>query len=415
MPGVDHLPSAPPAPCPCGRGNVAAEVAHQRPLVELAIAGDSRALTELYEDNVDDLYRYLRAWTADDAAARDLTWRVFHGALAWLPALAESDGELAAWLMTMARDAVVEDHRAGWTAGSTQAPDVLVAASQLDDAQREVVVLRLLLGHSLAHTAHLTGSSVEVVSGLQLAACSTIWELLSGFAVEPVPPESRDLRPRWFEDCLEDAYYDPGMDPGLADLLAVADALRQAAPQQVPLPDDGFVRRLRGQLLGELGGDDARFDRSAGGIGRAFALARLQISRHPWVVTVVAASAIGLVFGLQIASHTGTRSACGDQPCLSSTTEATLEQAGAAPPPIPTLGPTTIFTNTSAPPTTNPPSTQARAPASTAPPTTAAHTTRTTQRETTTTRRRTTTTQEETTTTRRPERTTTTTTPEPNP
>jgi DNA-directed RNA polymerase specialized sigma24 family protein len=393
VPGVDDLRSAPPAACPCGRGDVSVEIAGQRPLLERAMAGDGRALGELYEDNVDDVYRYLRAWTGDDVTAKELTEQVFHGALTWLPVIAEGESDLAAWLMTMARDALVERRGAGWTGGAEQlgeqAPDVLVAAAQLDDAQREVVVLRLLLGHSLAHTAHLAGHSAQVVSGLQLAACSAIWQLLSGATVEPAPPGSQELRARWFEGCLEGAYYDPATDPGLSDLLAVADALRQAAPWQVPLPDDAFLRRLRQQLLGELGGDAPR---RAGGsgpgrLGRAFALARFHAGRHPWAATIVAAGAIGLVLGVQIASNTGARSACGDQPCLASTTEATAApQAGAAGPTLPTLSPTTILTtSTAAPTTTLPPTTRARAAVpSTAPPTTAARTTRTTRRTTTT-------------------------------
>jgi DNA-directed RNA polymerase specialized sigma24 family protein len=392
MPGVG-LRSAPPAQCPCGRGDVAGEMERQRPLLERAVAGDGRALAELYEDNVDDVYRYLRAWTADDDAAKDLTGQVLHAMLTWLPAIAEGEGDLAAWLMTAARDAVVQHQDAGWLAGPEQvggqAPDVLVAAAQLDDVRREVVVLRLLLGHSLAHTAHLTGYSAQVVSGLQLEACSAVWQMLSGAAVEPAPPGSQELRPRWFEGCLEGAFYDPSTDPGLSDLVAVADALRQAAPQQVPLPDDVFLRRLREQLLGELGGDASERAGGTGRIGRGFAMVRWHVGRHPWVATVVAASAIGLVFGLQIASGTGARSACGDQPCLASTTESTVvPQAGAAGPTIPTLGPTTILSSSStAPPTTRPPTTRAAGGApSTVPPTTVAQTQ--TSQQTTTTRRR---------------------------
>jgi DNA-directed RNA polymerase specialized sigma24 family protein len=391
MPGVDDLRSAPLAPCPCGHGDVAAEMERQRPLLERAIAGDRGALAELYEDNVDDVYRYLRAWTADDAAAKELTGQVFHGALTWLPAIAEGEGDLAAWLMTMARDAVVQQRGAGWAAGADQvggqSPDVLVAAAQLDDAQREVMVLRLLLGHSMAHTAHLAGYSAQVVSGLQLVACSNIWEMLSGTAVDPAPPGSQELRPRWFEGCLEGASYDPSGDPGLSDLLAVADALRQAASRQVPLPDDAFLRRLRERLLGELDGEAPERPGSANRIGRAFALARLHVGRHPWIATLVAASAIGLVFGLQATGSTGGRSACGDGPCLASTTgAAAAPQAGAAAaPPIPTLGPTTIFST--APSSTLPPTTRGPAIApSTVPPTTVAQT-QTTQ-QTTTTRRR---------------------------
>lgn len=393
VPEVDDLRSAPTTQCPCGRADVAAEMDRQRPLLERAIAGDASAFAELYEDQVDDVYRYLLAWTADDASARELTGQVFHGALTWLPVIADGEGDLAAWLVTIARDSVVQHRGAGWAAGPDQvqgqSSDVLVAARQLDDAQREVLVLRLLLGHSLAHTAHLAGYSAGVVSELQLAACSNIWELLSGTDVEPAPPGGQELRPRWFEGCLEGAYFDPSGDPGLSDVLAVADALRQAAPRQVPLPDDMFLQRLREQLLGELGGGAATpRPRPAGGIGRAFGLVRFQVARHPWVATIIATSAIGLVFGLQVASST--RSACGDGPCLASTTAASAaSQAGVGVPSEPSLGTTTIFTTTSAAPSsTLPPTTRAPAAApSTVPPTTAALTTRTTQQTTTTQRR----------------------------
>jgi hypothetical protein len=42
-----------------------------------------------------------------------------------------------------------------------------------------VVVLRLLLGHSLAHTANLSGYSQRAVMELQLAACLSIQKLIA--------------------------------------------------------------------------------------------------------------------------------------------------------------------------------------------------------------------------------------------
>lgn len=401
-PGVDDLRAAQGESCPCGRGDVAGVMAHERTLLDRAAAGDPRAFAQLYDENVDDVYRYLLAWTADEIAARELTEQVFANALTWLPVIADGDGELTAWLLTSARDAVVPHRWAGWAGrdGTDQpAPDVLLALDQLDDAQREVVVLRLLLGHSLAHTAHLAGYSPRVVGELQLAACANIWEQLSGAPIEPGPPGAQEQRPRWFEHCLEGAYLDPGGDSALQDAMAVADALRQAAPRQVPLPDDGFVQRLRQGLMSEMGGGDAAAEQRPNrtGLAGAFAMLRYHVSRHPWAATIVAASAIGLILGLQIAGGSGTHAACGDGPCVASTTDTTAsDQAGVGVPTIPTLGATTLFPTTTAPtttqtPTTRPPTT---APA-TAPPTTRATTT--TERPTTT-RRPTTTTQAPTTT-----------------
>jgi RNA polymerase sigma-70 factor (ECF subfamily) len=391
-PGVDEPRSAPTAPCPCGRGDVAVEMERERPLLERAIAGDSSAFAELYAENVDDVYRYLQAWTGDEASAGELTEQVFRNALTWLPVIAGGEGDLAAWLLTSARDAVVQHRGSGWVAAAERsdepAPDVLMAFNQLDDAQREVVVLRLLLGHSLAHTAHLAGYSTRVVGELQLAACTSIWERLSGAPVE-APPGPQDQRVRWFERCLEGAYLDPAGDPGLQDVLAVADALRQAAPRQVPLPGDAFVQRLRQQLVGEMGGEAAplrrHLPRGGNRLTGAFALVRHHVGRHPWVATVIAAAAIGLIFGIQIANSTGTRSACGNGPCLASTTDTTVaEQAGVGVPTVssgPDLGATTLLSTTTAPPTTLPQTTRPRTTApATAPPTTAPALTTTTRR-----------------------------------
>ncbi len=423
-PRVDDLPGASPAPCPCGHGDTGAEMDRQRLLIARAARGDARAFAELYDDHVDDVYRYLLAWTGEEAAARELTEQVFSGALTWLRVIAGGEGDMAAWLLTVARDAVAQHRGAGWVIGpaqvSDQPQDAFAAVERLDDAHREVAVLRLLLGHSVAHTAHLTGYTDRVVEELQLAACSSIWYLLSGAPVEPPPPGGEEPRARWFERCLEGADPDHAGDPGLSELLAVADALRQGAAVQVPLPDDAFVGRLREQLLQAFQGDGADRPSGSGRIGRAFALIRFHAARHPWVATTVAATAIGVVFGIQMAGGSPSRSVCRGGPCLVTTTEAEpTSGAGVALLPGPS-GPdqtepsTTIAatTSSSGPVPGGVPTTTTRAPSrTTVPPTTAAPTTTTRPSPTHTTHPKTTKTTQAQTTTQGP--TTTTTAPSP--
>jgi RNA polymerase sigma-70 factor (ECF subfamily) len=384
-PGLDEWQSVPPSPCPCGHGDVVAEMDHERPLLKRAAGGEARAFGQLYDAHVDEVYRYLLAWSGQEASARELTERVFDGALTWLPSIAEGEGDLAAWLVTMARDSLIEHREAGLLAEGerigAQAPDVFLAAARLDDAQREVVVLRLLLGHSVAHTAHLAGYSERVVTDLQFAACSGVWQVLTGAPVDPPPDGEERRRPDWFGHYLEGAHPDPGTDPGLSDLLAVADALRQAAPRQVPLPDDAFMVRLRARLLSGIGGE-AEPRPGGGRIGRALALARFHVGRHPWVATTVAAGAIGLIFGLQVAG-TVSHSACGNRPCLVSTTQATAAPgAGVGVPSVSTASgigttTTTILPTTSARPPTTAARTTAAPVTATSPPTTARQTTTT--------------------------------------
>ena len=378
VPAFGESPSVPSSACPCGHGDVVVEIARQSELLQRAADGDARAFGQLYDAHVDDVYRYLLAWTCDHVRARELTERVFDGAITWLPSIAQGESDLAAWLVTMARDSLIEHREAGLLGDGRmegQAPDVFLATTRLDDAQRDVVVLRLLLGHSVAHTAHLAGYSERVVTELQYAACVGIWQILSGTPIDPPPDGDERRRPAWFEYFLDGAYADPGSDPGLSDVLAVADALRQAAPRQVPLPDDAFLAGLRARLLMGMGGELAPRARPAGtgGIAAAFAAVRERIGRHPWVTTTVAASAIGVVFGLQAAGGVS-HSTCGNRPCLvSTTTAAAAPELGVGVPSVSTAPATTVFPTTSTPPSsTAAPTTRrpATTPPTTRPPTT---------------------------------------------
>lgn len=403
VPGADDFHQDPLGPCPCGHGDVGAEIERQRPLISRAIQGDPDALGVLYDDHVDDVYRYLLAWTWDSAAARELTDQVFRGAVTWLPAIAEGKGELGAWLIALARDAVGQRRGLGWAAQQVQAQvppqNLFDAVDRLDDAQREVVVLRLLLGHSMGHTAHLAGYDGRVVQELEFAACLAIWQLLSGMPVDPPPVGLQDTRPPWFEHFLSGAATDPATDSAtdssLTDALSVANALRQGAADHVPLPDDGFVTHLRDELLRSIGDDlEEAPPLPVGRLGRAFALVRLHVARHPWTATTVAASAIGLVLGLQLAGGSPARSTCTDGSCAATTTAQAAPQDEGTLPTVPAIGggSTTVTTTTTTQTaggtqTSGRPTTTRSPPPTTTPPTTAPRTTRTTQAPTTTKRR----------------------------
>ena|GEM_PF-5177824 len=182
-PPPERPPDAQTTACPCGRGDVSAQLAGQRPLLVRAATGDREAFAQLYDAQVEGVYRYLLAWTGDRSEAADLTSRVFHSALAWLPPTAAGGVEAGAWLTAMSRDAVSERPGSGRDAGP--AGDPVAALARLPDSEREVVVLRLLCGHTLDHTAHLAGYSRRAVLGLQLAACLAIAERAGGTAAPP--------------------------------------------------------------------------------------------------------------------------------------------------------------------------------------------------------------------------------------
>jgi DNA-directed RNA polymerase specialized sigma24 family protein len=261
-PTPDRPPDAQTTACPCRHGDLTAELAGQRPLLERAAAGDREAFALLYDDQVEGVYRYLLAWTGDRPAAADLTRQVFLGALGWLPPTTDAEGEAGAWLIAMARDAAAQRHGSGGTpgpagpAGAAAGPagGVVAAVARLGAPEREVVVLRLLLGHSLDHTAHLSGYRRRAVLELQLAACLAVSRLTGAGAdaAAPAPPQAsaEDFERRLGRWDIDLTGTDPtGTDPTLADALSVARSLRQSIPGYVVAPDLDFVLHLRHDLL----------------------------------------------------------------------------------------------------------------------------------------------------------------------
>jgi DNA-directed RNA polymerase specialized sigma24 family protein len=380
---------------------VPAEIAGQRPLLERAAAGDREAFARLYDGQVEGVYRYLLAWTGDRDQAAELTGEVFHSALAWLPATAAGEGDAGAWLIAMARDAVAQRRGSGWIAGADQArgspADVVAAVAKLGDPEREVVVLRLLLGHSLAHTAHLSGYTPRAVLELQLAACVAVHQLTAG-TPPGAPPSAEEFERRlgrWEID-LNDT------DPALADALAVAASLRRAIPGYVVAPNDALVQRLRHSLLTAPAQPEPRRTDPAGSrvprwgsvahagdesarlsTGRRESL----LARRPWVATGVAAAGIVVVLGLQVLGGPEQAGACGGWPCPAPTTVVAAAARGDLGPVVTTLVEASTTQSTvpaTAPVPTVRPRPGATAPPATRPATTAAPQTTAASRSTTT-------------------------------
>jgi DNA-directed RNA polymerase specialized sigma24 family protein len=442
-PPPDRPPDAPPPACPCGHDNLAAELAGQRPLLERAATGDREAFAQLYDAQVDGIYRYLLAWTGGPADAAKLTAEVFSGAFSWLTVTHDAEGEVAAWLTAMARDAVAQRRGSGVPSG---AADPVAAVAQLSDPKREVVVLRLLCGHSLDHTAHLSGFTRRAVQELQLSACRSVWELTSGATTPPTQEPAAEE----FEHHL--AQGDPG-PPGphatLAGPLAVAQSLRQAARSRMAGPDPALVERLRQSLLtgtpldpravpvaaplsetpgspttrsqtpksGAPGSPTARSqDPQSGAPGSlttrsrgprtgrvaqrregwrrlSTGLVEARLLRRPWLATGVATAGIVAVLTLQAFGEPARTGACGGRPCPATTTVGVVAAAGSGSlrtPRTTVLQPSTTSTVAAPAPgpsaprssaATTPPSTR---PATTAPPTTAPRPTTTTRATTTT-------------------------------
>jgi hypothetical protein len=421
-----------PVACGCRNGDPAASLAIQRRLVERAIEHDPVAVGELFDRYAEDVYGYVLAWTRAVELAERLTERVFRDVLSWLPVMQQGDGELAAWLIAMARDAVAHGPHA--RPATIDPTDPAQAISLLDHPERELVVFRLLLGHSLLHSAHLAGYRPRVTKALQFIACSTLWrnsvdpaaasaaaEASAGEQAEgsddsatPPPyyldPKHDRRRADDFEQRLNEPWGSDvikGDDPELDNAMTVASTLRLAAPNVVPPPDPAFLSRVREALMAETSGQaspsqpsspmpmrmarkEGAHSRRGAGLVAAFASRRLQL------VAVLAALVVGVTAAVVVsASLSGPKSKCGSGGCLASATTASPSSVlGGTPTPSqppPSVAPSSTTAGSAAPAATAPPTTRARVSATTGAPATTAARPTTTRRQTTTTARPTTT------------------------
>jgi len=377
--------------CGCRNGNLTEAIAVQRKLVERAMAHDPEAVAELYDRYVDDVYGYLLAWTRDPETAEELTERVFRDVMTWLPVVARGEGELGAWLIAMARDAVAHGRRARPPGDDD---GVVGDVALLDDPEREVVILRLLLGHSLVHTAHLTGYRPRVTKALQLLACSTLWERSqespalraargaassenSTSTPEPYyldPAQSDRRRADEFERRLSQWSADvTGDDRSMANALAIASSLRTVASTVVTPPDPAFVYRVREELVADAVVDEpegpaeppvraSRFRRRSGHAKGTALSGLLALLSHRAVLATLVGAVLAAGAGFMIYNAlAGPSSKCGGAGCLGTATTVASSTgaggsavvAGTTPSPTTAGGPTTTGpgANTTAGPT----------------------------------------------------------------
>jgi RNA polymerase sigma-70 factor (ECF subfamily) len=165
-------------------------------LAERFRCGDSRAFDDLYRIYFDDVHRYLRMLIGDDGDAEDATQVTFLKMYNGLPRYQRSSSVFGAWVFTIARntgydhirkrrsvpanpdalDALLE--RAATKTGEGDF-DLLALVDALPGAEREVIVLRFLLGFSIAETAELIGRSRDGVSGIQYRALADLEQSLA--------------------------------------------------------------------------------------------------------------------------------------------------------------------------------------------------------------------------------------------
>jgi RNA polymerase sigma-70 factor (ECF subfamily) len=156
-----------------------------RAQVEAAVGRDSEAFRELFERYSPSLFRYACARLVDRGLAEDAVQSVFVVAWTRLDEFRyETDGAFVAWLFAIARRVMKEQVRRerkhiatpmdamdpavpGFEQAVLDRASVVDALRRLPDGQREVLVLRFIVGLTRTEVALAMGKSESRVKELQ--------------------------------------------------------------------------------------------------------------------------------------------------------------------------------------------------------------------------------------------------------
>ncbi len=170
-------------------------------LVDLARAGDGEAFGALYDHYHQPVYRFIYYRVSSQVLAEDLLSETFFRALRSMSNFQWQGKDFGAWLMTIARNLVVDHYKSGRTrletttddlsahGGVTEGPEEEVtvrltnqilhkALAALPTEQHECLVMRFLSGRSIAETAQALGRTEGAVKQLQLRAVRNLAKML---------------------------------------------------------------------------------------------------------------------------------------------------------------------------------------------------------------------------------------------
>jgi RNA polymerase sigma-70 factor, ECF subfamily len=155
-------------------------------LVVAAVArakdGDADALRYLYLRYADNVYGYVCSIVRDEWEAEDVTQHIFAKLLTSLPRYEPRLVPFSAWILRVAHNAAVDHVRARRPVpieevlspdavaegdGREALADLRLALDALPEEQRNVIVLRFLVGLTPSEVAERIGRSEDAVHGLQ--------------------------------------------------------------------------------------------------------------------------------------------------------------------------------------------------------------------------------------------------------
>ncbi len=172
----------------------------EQSLVQRAKEHDRVAITQLYEDNFDRIYRYVVLKIGERTEAEDITQQVFVNAIKAISSFKHKGVPFSAWLYRIAHNQVVDylrkkskratapldDSIQSKNPGPEQIAEQNIdieqlakATSQLTKAQQEVIHLRFTSELPVAQVARIMGKREGAIKALQHSAIVSLRKVLS--------------------------------------------------------------------------------------------------------------------------------------------------------------------------------------------------------------------------------------------
>jgi RNA polymerase sigma-70 factor (ECF subfamily) len=179
-------------------------VQDEETLVRRAQQNDQVALTQIYEDNFDRIYRYIVLKIGDRVEAEDMTQQVFLNVLKSISSFKFKGMPFTSWLYRIAHNQVVDylrkksrritvplDESMPASNGDPEKvterkvtiEEVATAAKKLTPAQQEVISLRFSGDLSVAEVARVMGRSEGAVKALQHSAIAALRKVMASGAI----------------------------------------------------------------------------------------------------------------------------------------------------------------------------------------------------------------------------------------
>ena len=168
-------------------------------LIKRAQQGDLETIGGLYETYHLSVYRFLFYRVGDRAAAEDLTSEVFLRMLRFISGFNPPSASFQAWLFQIARNLAIDHHRRmsvrnhlpleeklaargehldAAVERSLTSESLQAALAELNDEQRDVILMRFIAEMPIAEVAKALHKSENSIKGLQRRALSALREVL---------------------------------------------------------------------------------------------------------------------------------------------------------------------------------------------------------------------------------------------